>query len=523
MSQTKQEPGKAVDSCLLDMGRKAGVILHFTSLPGPQGCGDIADAATAFIDLLGEMSIGVWQFLPTGPTAYGDSPYQPLSAFAGNPLLIGLDPLVRLGLLQPSEIAALPSLPEAYVDYSQVIPARHAVLRRAAEVFHARRFPGLRTAYEEFLHRHGDNWLHDYALFRLLKTLHAERAWPHWDKPYRQRDPAALHTIEAKHLEVLRLIRFTQFLFAHQWHSLGQYAKERGIRLFGDMPMYLALDSADAWAHPEMLLLDVNGRPSSVSGVPPDYFSDKGQLWGNPLYDWAYHARTGYRWWLDRMRHASQQASLVRVDHFRGFESFWSVPVGARTARSGSWQPGPGDALFAAMEQALGRLPIVAEDLGVITPEVEALRLRHGIPGMKVLQFEVSDPDFDLGDIDKNCVCYTGTHDNDTTLGWFHGGQDDTRSEKDVLETRANALRLTGGTAQTMHLDMIRLAFSSPASLAIAPMQDYLGLGSQARLNIPGTTLNNWRWRLRPEDLPSGLPQQVAALIDGAGRARTPP
>ncbi len=365
--------------------------------------------------------------------------------------------------------------------------------------------------------------MNDYALFRLLKTLHGERAWPHWDKPYRQRDPAALHTIEAKHLEALSLIRFTQFLFDHQWHSLGQYARERGIHLFGDMPMYLALDSADAWAHPEMLLLDANGRPSSVAGVPPDYFSDNGQLWGNPLYDWAYHARTGYRWWLDRMRHASQQTSLVRVDHFRGFESFWSVPVGAQTARSGSWQPGPGDALFAAMEQALGRLPIVAEDLGVITPAVEALRLRHGIPGMKVLQFEVSDPDFDLDDIDRNCVCYTGTHDNDTTLGWFHGGQDDTRSAEEVLETRANAQRLTGGTAQTMHLDMIRLAFSSQASLAIAPMQDYLGLGSQARLNIPGTTLNNWRWRLRAEDLLPGLPQQVAELIDDAGRAGTSP
>lgn len=523
MNQTKQKPGTAADSCLLEMGRKAGVLLHFTSLPGQHGSGDIGDAAMAFIDLLGKMGIGVWQFLPTGPTAYGDSPYQPLSAFAGNPLLIGLDPLVRQGLLQASELAASASRPHAYVDFATAIPARHAALHRAAEQFHARRLPGLRSAYDEFLHFHGDSWLNDYALFRVLKTLHGEKDWLQWDQPYLRRDPAALHTIAARHHQALSLIKFTQFLFNHQWRHLGQYAKEHGIYLFGDMPMYLALDSADAWAHPEMLLLDTSGRPSRVAGVPPDYFSADGQLWGNPLYDWAYHERTGYRWWIERMRHASQQTSLVRVDHFRGFESFWSVPFGAQTARGGSWQPGPGDALFAAMERALGRLPIVAEDLGVITPEVDALRLRHGIPGMKVLQFEVSDPDFDLDDIDRNCVCYTGTHDNDTTLGWFHGGRDDARSAQEVLATRTNALRLTGGTAQTMHLDMIRLAFSSQAALAIAPMQDYLGLGSEARLNIPGTTRNNWRWRLRPEDLLPGLPERVAELIDGAGRAGTSP
>ena len=502
------------------MGRQAGVGLHFTSLPGRQGCGDIADAARSFIDQLVHMGIGVWQFLPTGPTAYGDSPYQPLSAFAGNAMLIGLDPLVRLGLLETSDLTPLARLPGTWVDYDQVIPARRALIAKAAEQFHAHPPPRLQTAYEEFLHIHEHNWLNEYALFRCLKTLHGEQAWTQWDKPYRRREPAALRAAGSRLHESIDLVKFTQFLFDHQWHNLKHYASERGIYLFGDMPIYIALDSADAWAHPEMLLLDADGQPSFVAGVPPDYFSADGQLWGNPLYDWDYHRQTGYGWWIDRMRHADGRMSLVRMDHFRGFESFWSVPAAAKTARPGSWEPGPGDALFNALRQSLGQLPIVAEDLGVITPEVRALRLRHGIPGMRVLQFEVGDPDFDPAAIEKNCVCYTGTHDNDTTVGWFKGNQDDTRTDQEILQNRANALRLAGGTAQTIHLDMIRLAFSSPAALAIAPMQDYLGLGSEARLNTPGSTQHNWRWRLRAGELQPAVLELVAEMTASSGRIR---
>jgi len=284
------------------------------------------------------------------------------------------------------------------------------------------------------------------------------------------------------------------------------------------MPIYIALDSAGAWAHPEILLIDKDGKPSHVSGVPPDYFSADGQLWGNPLYDWKFHESNGYQWWIERMQHAANQSDLVRIDHFRGFEAFWSVEFGAETARDGEWLPGPRDALFDSMQAALGNLPIVAEDLGVITPEVDGLRHRHHLPGMKVLQFEVGDPSFNIDDVEENCVCYTGTHDNDTTVGWFNGGDEDTRTEQELIEEQQAALRVTGGSAENIHLDMIRLAFNSKARLAIAPMQDFLGLGSDSRLNIPGTTLNNWRWRVSEEQLSPEFCKSVADLVKETSR-----
>ncbi len=510
---------KNIDSYILKMGRQAGVGLHIASLPGGHGIGDIADGAMSFLDKLFEMDIGVWQILPTGPTAYGDSPYQPLSAFAGNAMLIGLRPLVHLGLLNESDLEPLEALPREYVDYGRLITAKRALLVKAAQRFCGRRGHGLTTKYEEFLHQHAAHWLDDYALFRVLKTLHGKRAWPEWEKDFVQRKPTALRKASDECREAIERIRITQFLFTHQWMTFRAAARQRGICLVGDMPIYIALDSADAWAHPEMLLIDRDGQPSHVAGVPPDYFSEDGQLWGNPLYDWAYHEESGYRWWIERMQQAANLTDLVRIDHFRGFESFWSVPASASTARKGKWVPGPGDAVFEAMRQALGSLPIVAEDLGVITPEVDRLRMNQGFPGMIVLQFEVGEPKFDIDEIDENSVCYTGTHDNDTTVGWFNGNGDDTRTEKEIAKTRDRALKVTGGSAKTIHLDMIRLAFSSRAALAIAPMQDYLGLGSDARLNIPGTTLNNWRWRLRDEELHPGFLQSVSEMVQSASRA----
>jgi len=509
------------DSLVMAMGRQAGIGMHLTSLPGDHGIGDIADSAMSFIDLLADMSIGVWQFLPLGPTAYGDSPYQPLSAFAGNVMLLGLDPLVRMGLLNPAELEGLAELPRDTCDYGRLIPAKSALLAQASERFLARGGNGLVAEYEEFLHRNAARWLDDYALFRVLKTAHGERPWPEWEEGVRRRKPAALSKVRDACRETIEHTRIKQFLFDRQWQALRAHASERGICLFGDMPIYIALDSVDAWSHPEMLLIDRDGRPSHVAGVPPDYFSEDGQLWGNPLYDWAFHERSGFRWWVERMRHAARQTDVVRIDHFRGFESFWSVPYGAKTAKDGEWLPGPRDALFVAMERALGKLPIVAEDLGVITPEVDALREGHGIPGMVVLQFEVDDPEFDPEAIEANSVCYTGTHDNDTTAGWFRGNGDDTRTATQIAATRANALRLTGGSAETIHLDMIRLAFSTPAVMAIAPMQDYLGLGSKARLNTPGTTLNNWRWRMRTADLQPDRIEAIAEMVRDASRIPT--
>jgi len=507
------------ESYIMEMGRQAGIGIHISSLPGEHGIGDIADSSLSFIDQLGEMNIGVWQFLPLGPTAFGDSPYQPLSAFAGNANLIGLNSLIQLGLLDPGETDALNGLPGDYTDYGRLIPAKRALLLKAAGRLSARRGNGLLTEYEEFLHRHGDLWLDDYALFRVLKTAHGERPWPEWDKDYVHRIPDALARVKNEYRDAIECTRVTQFLFDRQWRALKDYATEKGICLFGDIPIYVALDSADAWVHPEMLLIDRDGQPSHVAGVPPDYFSEDGQLWGNPLYDWEYHRQTGYQWWIERMRHIGTQTHLVRIDHFRGFESFWSVQYGEQTAKNGEWVPGPGDAVFEAMRESLGDLPIVAEDLGVITPEVDELRLNQGFPGMVVLQFEVGDPEFEMEEIAANSVCYTGTHDNDTTVGWFRGNGDDTRTEKEIAETRSSALKLTGGTGETIHTDMIRLAFSSNSALAIAPMQDFLGLGSEARLNIPGTTLNNWRWRLRSAQLQQGFLESTGEMVEEASRA----
>ncbi|MGA9574910.1 MAG: 4-alpha-glucanotransferase [Lysobacterales bacterium] len=504
---------------ILPVGKKAGVGMHFTSLSGPYGIGDIGDRSLAFIDRLVSMKIGYWQFLPTGPTAYGDSPYQPLSAFAGNEMLIGVEPLVRLGLLNPDEAVALTGLPEETVDYGHLIPKKNALLKRAAERFSTLASPALKSAYEAFLVLHESRWLGDYAIYRILKTQHGERSWPEWEKPYRQRDAGALRQVQELRRADIEQVKITQFLYDQQWRKLRQYAHEKGVTLFGDMPIYIALDSSDAWARPEILLIDKNGRPSQVAGVPPDYFSSHGQLWGNPLYDWKHHASNGYQWWIERLQHAASQMDLVRIDHFRGFESFWAVRYGSETAREGEWLPGPGDALFDAIKTALGGLPIVAEDLGVITPEVDALRQRHNLPGMKVLQFEVGNPGFKIEDVGSNCVCYTGTHDNDTTVGWFNGGGDDTRTEKEIIEDRKNTLKVTGGSDKTIHLDLIRLALNTRARLAVVPMQDFLGLGSAARLNTPGTTSNNWRWRVLDAQLSAKFCQAVANLIQETARS----
>ncbi|WP_423910900.1 4-alpha-glucanotransferase [Candidatus Spongiihabitans sp.] len=505
---------KQINQAILPVGRRAGVGIHFSSLPGAYGIGDIADSALTFIEVLADMGIGVWQFLPTGPTAYGDSPYQPLSAFAGNENLIGIEPLIRAGLIGSDEAQALKELPLEFVDYGKLIPAKNGLLATAADRFGNKIKAGeinaqLNASYAEFLHCQGPIWLDDYALYRALKTRHGERPWPQWDKPYRYRDAAAISKIRASSAKAIERIKIIQFLFDQQWRALRACATQNNIRLFADMPIYIALDSADAWARPEYLRIDHNCQPTHVAGTPPDYFSEDGQLWGNPLYAWDYHAANGYQWWIDRLRYAATMADLIRIDHFRGFEACWAIPVESGTARYGVWEAGPGDELFDALRDALGRLPVVAEDLGLITAQVDALRHRHQIPGMKVLQFEVSDPGFQLSSIQRNCVCYTATHDNDTTVGWFRGSNGD---------RRANALRLTGGTADTISADMIRFAFSSEARLAIAPMQDYLGLGSKARLNIPATTEGNWRWRLQSRQLTPAVRESVMAMVGKSSR-----
>jgi len=498
--------------------RQAGACLHIASLPGPYGIGEIGAPARAFIDTMRAMQLGVWQFLPTGPTAYGDSPYQSLSTFAGNEMLIGIGDLVDMGLLVEQEVEELETLPTQFVDYGALIPIKNRLLDIAAQRFPFQASDEVRARCAEFIEANDAAWLHDYALFRILKTRHDERPWPEWKPEYVHRDEGALQEIEASAAAQIRAIKIMQFLFHYQWLELHEYAHSSDVTLFGDMPIYIALDSSDAWANRDILSIDEDGHPDHVAGVPPDYFSEDGQLWGNPLYDWDKHAATGYQWWIERLRVSAELSDIVRIDHFRGFEGYWSIPADADTAREGAWEPGPGDAIFDAMKAALGNLPIVAEDLGVITPEVEDLRDRHQIPGMHVLQFDVCDADFQLSDVGRNSVCYTGTHDNDTTLGWFNGSPDDIRAADEIELARKAVLKITGGTPETIHTDLIKVAFSTDAKLAIAPMQDYLGLGSEARINTPGTLGGNWRWRALETQMTHKVCDNVAELVRASGR-----
>jgi 4-alpha-glucanotransferase len=498
--------------------RQAGVCLHVASLPGPHGIGEIGAPARNFIDTMRRLQLGVWQFLPLGPTGYGDSPYQSLSTFAGNEMLIDVGELVEMGLLDEDEVEELTALPRDYVDYGNLIPAKNRLLDIAARRFAQRADESLQKRCSDFLRATDAEWLHDYALFRILKTRHHERPWPEWPAKFVHRDPGALQALESSAAQQIRTIKIIQFLFFYQWQQLRDYAHQNHVTLFGDMPIYIALDSADAWANRDLLCLDENGRPDHVAGVPPDYFSEDGQLWGNPLYDWEKHAASGYGWWIKRLRAAAELVDIVRIDHFRGFESYWSVPADAGTARIGEWVPGPRDAIFIAIRKALGDLPIVAEDLGVITPEVEALRDQHDLPGMRVLQFDVCDQGFDLGDVAENSVCYTGTHDNDTTIGWFKGSPHDIRSDAEIKLAQEAVLKVTAGSQETISIDLIRAAFSTRAHLAIAPMQDFLGLGSEARINTPGTAGGNWRWRMLDSQVTARLCDDTAALVRASGR-----
>lgn len=509
------------DPNTLPASRQAGVCLHIASLPGPYGIGEIGDEALKFVDTMLSMQLGVWQFLPTGPTAYGDSPYQPLSTFAGNEMLISIGGLLRMGLLEPHEVKELTALPTDFVDYGALIPIKTRLLDIAARRFHYKASDEQQARYFDFIQANDAAWLHDYALFRILKTRHGERPWPEWQAAFVRREQEALKELEISANGDVRAIKTIQFFFREQWRQLRDYAHERGVTLFGDMPICIALDSSDAWANRDILCIDENGHPDHVAGVPPDYFSEDGQLWGNPLYDWDKHAADGYSWWVDRLRASTELADIVRIDHFRGFEAYWSVPADAETARVGAWEPGPGDAIFDAMKKKLGNLPIVAEDLGVITPEVEALRDRHQIPGMRVLQFDVCDEGFTLDDVGENSVCYTGTHDNDTTLGWYRGSPGDIRDAEEIASTQEAALQVTGGTAETIHTDMIKAAFSTRAQLAIAPMQDFLGLGSEARLNTPGQPGGNWRWRVLVTQLTPEVCDNVATIVRESGRELT--
>jgi 4-alpha-glucanotransferase len=486
--------------------RSAGILLHPTCLPGPYGIGDLGPSAYAWVDALGRARQRWWQVLPLGPTGYGDSPYQCFSAFAGNPYLVSPELLARDGLLGKADVSS-PQFPAGRVDYGPVIDFKRRLLAHVWERFQAAAVPTLRTLFDEFCVR-AATWLDDFALFMALKDAHEGRSWLTWTSDLVQRKPKALSAARLQLGDAVGCYKLQQFLVFRQWKALKQYANDKGIRLIGDVPIFVSSDSADVWASPKLFRLDRQRRPTVVAGVPPDYFSETGQLWGNPLYDWKVLQKTGYAWWISRLRATLEQVDLVRLDHFRGFEAYWEVPADKPTAQQGRWVKGPGAALLKALRASLRRLPLIAEDLGLITPPVEALRLQFDLPGMRILQFGFGgafEERFLPHAYEHNTVVYTGTHDNDTTRGWYAALTD---------KERTFLTRYLPGVGADISWDMIRVAWASVADYALAPLQDVLSLGMEARMNHPGRPSGNWRWRFTEQMLTPALIDRLGELTE---------
>lgn len=497
--------------------RASGILLHPTLLPGPHGIGDLGREAHRFVDFLHAAGHKLWQVLPLNPTGYGDSPFQCFSASAGNPLLINLDALVERGILNKTDLKVAPTVPAENVDYGRVIVSKFPLLQRAAERFLESAGTTERRQFEEFCQANAD-WLDDFALFMACKDAHELVAWTRWPADIASRTPDALRQWSVRLATEIDVHKYWQYEFSRQWQKLRDYAHGRGIQIIGDVPIYVAHDSADVWAHREFFLLDARGNPARMSGVPPDYFSATGQLWGNPIYNWALMKETGYRWWVERFRAALRLYDIVRIDHFRGFEAYWEIPAHETTAIHGQWVKGPGADLFGALKSELGDLPIIAENLGVITPEVEAIRHQFEFPGMAILQFAFGNdpqgPSFRPHNYGRDLVVYTGTHDNDTVVGWWSskGGADSTRTPEDVVKEHAFTRAYLGFRDEPIHWVMIRAILASVANTAMIPMQDVLGLGSQARMNLPGTPSGNWRWRCPPDALTEELAGRLLEL-----------
>ncbi len=482
-------------------------MLHPTSLASPHGIGDLGAEARRFVDFLAAAGQKRWQVLPLGPTGYGDSPYQCFSAWAGNPLLISLERLIEQGFLDASALHGAPQFPEGRVDFERLIPWKTAVLEMA------RHGPGFEAFCEANRH-----WLDDFALFAALKAHHQGAAWTHWEPGARDRDPKGIARWRDQLAQQIDSQKLLQFFFFEQWRELREYARGRGVRIMGDLPIYVAHDSADVWTNRQYFRLDAQGNPTVVSGVPPDYFSKTGQLWGNPIYRWDVLAGDGYRWWLNRFRATFEMVDMIRLDHFRGFEAYWEIPASEPTAVHGRWVKGPGAELFRAAKAKLGELPLVAENLGVITPEVEAIREEFGFPGMAVLQFafgtDPQAPTFRPHNYPREVVAYTGTHDNDTTVGWWttQGSGDSTRTDEDIRRERDFAMRYLNTDGSEIQWTFIRALEGSVASTVIVPLQDVLGLGTEARMNQPATLGGNWRWRYRPGALQPELARRMREL-----------
>lgn len=487
--------------------RTAGVLLHPSSLPGPFGVGDLGPMAFRWVDTLAAMKQRWWQILPLGPTGAGDSPYQSFSAFAGNINLLSPEALKQDGLVEES-LWAGQTFSEEKVDFARVTPFKKAVLRAAWDGFHGGRGNHLRAGFEAYVHQEAW-WLHDFALFMAIRDALGGVGLAKWPDDVFRRTPSALAALETELGSEISLQKFGQFLFDRQWTAVKRYANEHGIRLIGDIPIFVSPDSVDVWANRSQFLVDEHGAPTVVAGVPPDYFAEDGQHWGNPIYDWRAMAADGYRWWTARVRHALRQVDLIRLDHFRGFAQAWHIPAGEKTARNGKWVDGPGRPLFDCLHRQLGSLPFIAEDLGLITPDVHAMREGLGLPGMRVLQFMLGGPDnpYLPHNYDPNTVCYTGTHDNETTAGWYAG-----------LQARDHAAlnEYLGHPITQPAWELVRMAWATVARLAVAPLQDLLGV--DGRMNKPGVPDGNWSWRVRMDQFPAGLVERVAALTQQYNR-----
>jgi 4-alpha-glucanotransferase len=494
--------------------RSSGLLLHPTSLPGPFGIGDFGPAAYEFADSLASAGQSIWQMLPLGPTGYGDSPYQCFSAFAGNPALISLSRLVDEGLLSAHDIDDLPDFSTDQVDYERVNEFKRQKLCLAFQHFATSAPSDTTQRFDQFKEAE-QAWLPEYSLFRVLKDKLGGVAWPKWDREFVQREPAALARARNEFSREISGQDFLQFVFFDQWCALKNYCSDKNIRVMGDLPIYVAHDSADVWTHPEYFCLDRKGNAEKIAGVPPDYFSATGQLWGNPIYRWDRMAADGFSWWIERFRSAFRIFDMLRVDHFRGFEAYWEVPGGEETAQNGKWIKGPGEKLFGAVEAKLGPLPILAENLGVITPEVEAIRDRFDFPGMAILQFAFGNdpqgPSFRPHNYPRNVVAYTGTHDNDTIVGWWTSrrGEGSIRTEEDIRKEHEFARAYLHLDGEEINWVFIRTLMASVADTVVFPVQDLIGAGAGARMNTPGTATGNWRWRLRGE----ALDEQIAARL----------
>jgi 4-alpha-glucanotransferase len=506
----------------MNFPRASGILLHPTSLPGGFGVGDLGPEAYKFVDFLVSAGQSLWQVLPLGPTGYGDSPYACYSAFAGNTLLISPEKLVTDGLLDASDLKNPFRSANDHVDYGEAHKTKEDLLRRAYQSYTKTTNTNLRSAFETFAQREA-HWLDDYALFRALKDAHDGVAWNEWEPSLVARTPAALERARKQLHDEIEAQRFYQFLFFEQWFALKNYCNERGVKIVGDLPIFVAQDSADVWTNPDQFKLDKSGRPLVVAGVPPDYFSSTGQLWGNPLYNWERMQADGFKWWIERVRATLKVVDIARVDHFRGFAACWEIPGGDKTAERGQWVDAPGRELFTAIRNTLGQLPIIAEDLGVITPDVVALRDDFGFPGMRILQFGFGG---DAKNLDlphnyvANVVAYTGTHDNDTTVGWFESvpGEGSTRTAEQIERERQFCRDYLNSDGKEIHWDFIRTVLASVANTAIMPLQDVLGLGTEARMNLPNSTAGNWSWRYRAGALTDTIAARLKALTRLYGR-----